>query len=306
MTEFIRSTPESFFTGMVILTVLMMLAALYFFWRNLHQGRLMEDMPTSRIRSAAQGYVEIDGRAKMMKGDPILAPLSRQPCVWWQYKITETTQQSTSSGTRARRRVIDSGRSDALFLVNDGTGECIVDPDGARILHSHRHRWSGSQRWPQSGYRHSVLSLFARYHYEEWLIKANDPLYSIGYFRTQSAVQGHFDQQAELNELLREWKQDQALLQQRFDVNKDGRIDATEWEAARRVALKQLRREQFAEQMPQGLHVLSRPKDKRPYIISGISQDKLIFRSRLMSIATLVLFLGCIGFMVWAFDVRGA
>ena len=289
MTAFIRGAPEGLFLGIIIFAFGLLAAALYFFWRSLHQGRLMEDMPTSLIRSAAQGYVELDGRARMMKGDPILAPLSRQRCVWWEYKITETRRDSQG---RVSRRVIQKQAAEML-------GE-----DGARILHSHRHRWSGSHRWPQAGYKHGVLSLFGRYHYEERLIKVNDPLFCIGYFRTQSAVQGHFDQKAELNELLREWKQDQALLEQRFDVNKDGRIDAKEWEAARRVALKQLRREQFEQQMPQGLHVLSRPVDKRPYIISGISQDKLILRSRLMCFAALVSFLGTIGFLVWALNLR--
>lgn len=305
MTEFIRTVPDSFFLGIVITAVVLLVASLYFFWRSLRHTRLMEDMPTSLVRSAAQGYVELEGRAKMMKGDPVIAPLSQTPCVWWEYKITETTRDTTAfGGSRSRRRVIDRGRSDAIFMLNDGTGECIVDPDKATVTHSHCHKWSGRHRWPRAGHKHGVLSLFGRYHYEEKIIRDGDPLYAIGYFRTQSAVQGHFDEQAELNELLREWKRDEERMHQRFDVNRDGRIDATEWEAARRVALKRLRQDQFEEQMPQGMHVLSQPPDRRPYLLSGIAQERLINRQRLLTFATLIGFLGTIGFLAWSFNVR--
>ena len=39
---------------------------------TLHIARLLEDTPTSRIRSAAQGYVELAGRSKAMAGAPNL------------------------------------------------------------------------------------------------------------------------------------------------------------------------------------------------------------------------------------------
>lgn len=305
MTEFIRTAPESFFLAAVITAAGLILAALYFFWRGLRHSRLMEDMPTSRIRSAAQGYVELEGRGQMMKGDPILAPLSRQPCVWWQYKITETRRDRGRLGDSGyRTRVIDRGSSDAIFLLHDGTGECIVDPHGAQILHSRRHKWHGNKPWPAAGPRRSTFALFSRYHYEERLIRVGDPVYAIGQFRTQRAAAGHLDHSAELNALLREWKQDEELLHQRFDVNRDGRIDATEWEAARRVALKQLRRDLLEQELPPGLHVLSHPTDGRPYVISGIPQAKLIARNRLFTIAALIVFLGLIGFVVRAFQVR--
>lgn len=47
----------------------------YLGFRQLHRARLIEDTPTSRIRSAAQGYAELEGRAVAL-GDPLYAPLS--------------------------------------------------------------------------------------------------------------------------------------------------------------------------------------------------------------------------------------
>lgn len=300
MTEFIIIAPEPIFLGTVIAAIALILAALYFFQRSLRHTRLMEDMPTSRIRSAAQGYVELEGRGKMMAGEPVLAPLSHQACVWWKFRVSERYKDTHG---RSHMRTIDSGQSDALFLLNDGTGECIVDPDGAEVLHVPKHSWHGSTRMPSAGRMHSTFSLFAKYRYEEWLIKSGHPVYAIGYFRTQQAA-GHFSVQEELNELLREWKQDQQLMLQRFDINKDGRIDATEWEAARRVALKQAHRNQLEQDTLPGLHVLSSPPDRRPFLISAMSQDKLIARKRLYAVISLITFLGMIGLVTWAWNLR--
>jgi hypothetical protein len=302
MTEAIQNASSGEFMLAAIVTAVLIAAALYLFQRSLRHARLMEDLPTSRIRSAAQGYVELEGRGKMMAGEPILSPLSCTPCLWWEYRITE--RQHNNDRNTPRVRTIDSGRSDALFLLNDFTGECIIDPDGAEIRPNTRHKWHGSTRWPKAGPTHSIFSFFAKYCYEERLILPGTPLYTIGYFRTQRTVVGHFDEQTELNELMREWKQDQALLHQRFDINKDGRIDATEWEAARRVALKQVRRDLIEQDMPSGLHVLSRPNDRRPFLISTTPQAQLITRYRMLTFTSVVSFLGLIAALVWAIGIR--
>ena len=53
----------------------------------LARARLMEDTPLSLIRSAAQGYVELQGTARTLPGPPIVAPLSGGRCCWWRYRI---------------------------------------------------------------------------------------------------------------------------------------------------------------------------------------------------------------------------
>ena len=45
---------------------------------TLHRKRIIEDTPTSKIRSAAQGYVELIGYGQLMEGQPIVAPLTEQ------------------------------------------------------------------------------------------------------------------------------------------------------------------------------------------------------------------------------------
>jgi hypothetical protein len=57
--------------------------------RRLTQARHLLDTPTSKIRSAAQGYAEFYGVLQPQPDSLIVAPLSGKPCVWWRFKIEE-------------------------------------------------------------------------------------------------------------------------------------------------------------------------------------------------------------------------
>lgn len=48
--------------------------------RQFKRARLIEDMPTSKIRSASQGYTELIGVAEN-RGVTLSSPLSGSPCV---------------------------------------------------------------------------------------------------------------------------------------------------------------------------------------------------------------------------------
>ena len=59
----------------------------WFAFRWMHVARVIEDTPTSRVRSAAQGYVELEGRARPLAGTLNLAPMTQRDCVWWRYRV---------------------------------------------------------------------------------------------------------------------------------------------------------------------------------------------------------------------------
>lgn len=44
---------------------------------------MMQDMPTALLRSAAQGYNEFKGKANLLPGEPIIAPLTKLSCIWY-------------------------------------------------------------------------------------------------------------------------------------------------------------------------------------------------------------------------------
>lgn len=252
-------------------------AAIYLFvqgFRGLHRASLMRDIPTSRIRSAAQGYVELEGTGTTLPGPKIVAPLSGTHCLWWKYSVHQRVKREKS----VTWRTVRSGTSDDLFLLDDATGQCIIDPDGAKVIPSRTHNWHGRSATPERGPSAGSIFLGGNYRYYEQLIEAGGPLYAIGAFRTQQAWT-HTDQESAARALLAEWKKDQPTLLKRFDVNGDGHIDSREWEAARRVAHMQVRREQAknVDHDAPALHIMSRSPG-HPYLLSGINQHKLIRR----------------------------
>jgi hypothetical protein len=88
-------------------------------WRR---WRLASDTPTSKIRSAAQGYVELAGAVEPVDAEPLVDPIQHQPCVWFR---VETFKVERRSSSRAQWRLpIKSAESSRPFLLRDETGIC--------------------------------------------------------------------------------------------------------------------------------------------------------------------------------------
>jgi hypothetical protein len=255
------------------------LLSFVFAFRRLRETRLMQDTPTSRVRSAAQGYVELQGYARLMPGPDIISPLSRARCAWWRYVIEH--RESSTLGGRERRewRVIEKACSDELFVLADDSGECIVDPYGAQTVPSLKRRWRGGTRRPIEIPERSPWFDFGDYRYTEELVCIGDPLYALGQFRSQTSVLSE-DEAGDLRELLHEWKRDRRELLRRFDTNGDGEIDVGEWDAARAAALAQVRADQLERSVQPDLHVLCKPSDGRRFLISTLSQKRMVRRLR--------------------------
>ncbi|MEJ2115410.1 MAG: hypothetical protein P8X88_05040, partial [Gammaproteobacteria bacterium] len=92
MQEVARFTNGDWF--LLIALFIAALICLFAALRSFHRARLIEDMPTSKIRSCPQGYVELCGTAKLMDGPDIHAPLSGQPCVWYSFSVEEYVEHS--------------------------------------------------------------------------------------------------------------------------------------------------------------------------------------------------------------------
>jgi hypothetical protein len=313
----IAATPGEFWSALALLIALALLA-FYGLFRCHTRARLIEDTPTSRIRSAAQGYVELNGLAEPLPGTPVVAPLSQLPCVWYRYRIEEHQSHGHSFGTRRRRdrwRTVEKGTSDALFRLSDATGECVVDPEGAEVTPAVHQTWYGNERYPggaplasRDGGWMARLGVgvsfgFGRYRYTEQRILPATALYAIGQFRTLGTGGG--DRDAEVGAVLRDWKRDQAELLARFDRDGDGRIDLQEWDAARQAAEAAVDASLRTRQQALPVNVLADPGiARRPFILSVESQRDLARRLRLLAGAALVGFLGGGAATVWALGVR--
>ncbi|MGD8909511.1 MAG: GIDE domain-containing protein [Chromatiales bacterium] len=310
--ELTQMAPGAFWSLAVALSALT-LFLLYFAFRSLHRARLIEDTPTSRIRSAPQGYVELIGQAALMQGESIFAPLSGMPCCWWRFKI----ERKHDKGWRVTR----SGQSESLFLLRDETGECIIDPDGAHVSPSDKSVWYGSNATPSSGPDRGPgtwqkqTGLFGlnvtftttfgdNYRYTEETIIAGDPLYAIGLFKSVGETDRKTMREEQIKERLRQWKADHASLLKRFDRNRDGQIDLDEWELARRSARTQVMREQMRENQ-QAIHTLSDTgSHRRPLLISTREEFDIVRHFRLWAGASLLGFFLLGAATIWMMTIR--
>ena len=280
--------------SLLVFVAILAAVALYAGFSGLRRTRHIEDVPTARVRSAPQGYVELVGTAQMLDGEPIIAPLSKTSCCWYRYKVERRSGKDW--------RTVQSETSDAIFLLRDDTGDCVIDPEGAEVTSRHRRSWSDDGggwgghavhvRLPSLGTTADRIveiggrvleglgSGVGEYRYSEAVILDGDPLYAIGRFHTV----GPGDHASSMRELtgaiLREWKRRPDTLRERFDRNRDGVIDPEEWERARVVAQRQAAAEHAKDLKRGHLHTLRKPDDGRYFLLSNLEEFGLLRRYR--------------------------
>jgi hypothetical protein len=238
---------------------------------NYRRLRQIADTPASKIASAAQGYVELSGRAEQPGGLPIVSQLSGLPCVWYHYEIYE-------KGSKDEWVLKIKEDSEDPFVVRDATGQCIIDPEDAEVITSHDRTWTeGSLR------------------YTERLLLPRDMVYALGEFTTLSGNESALDLDADVGELLAEWKKNQPELLRRFDLDKSGTIDLREWELARRQARREVEAQHREIRTRDGTHVLRKPRDGRLFLISNYLPEKLRNMYLLWSWVHVSIFLGTSG-----------
>lgn len=296
-------------------TVLALSVALAASWGAfvfLNRKRVIEDTPTALIRSASQGYIELQGHAELMDGDEIQAPLSMRRCVWYRYKVEKRETHHRNGRRESRWETIEQGVSDDLFYLVDATGRCAVDPDGAAITPANINVWYGTSRIP-GRYHESDGVWWARalgrlgqpFRYTERRIEPGDEIYALGNFTTHGGAATPFDGSGAVGEKMREWKQDQAFMLKHFDSDGDGQIDLKEWDAARDRAAQEVAAERDQVGEPPPVDVLARSGDRRrPFVIHAGTEEQIIARCRLFSTVLLSLAAPTAVVTLWALGVR--
>jgi hypothetical protein len=225
----------------------------FFGWLGaVRRWRAIADTPTSQAASAAQGYVELAGRARNHDGVKVIAPHSQLPCCWYRYLVEQR------SSDRKGWRTVAEGESVASFLLVDRTGEVTIEPEGAEVL------TRGSDSWTRGDLR-----------YREWLIIENDPLYALGEFSTRRPAPTAKEARQDVGELLAAWKTDMPDLLRRYDLDRDGRLDFKEWMLARAEAKRQVESAHVELRQMPAFDVVARPADGRLYLLSNLDPVKL-------------------------------
>ena len=88
---------------------------------------LVENTPTSKIRSIAMGLVEIFGSVVPIK--LLKSPFTNKECIGYKYTIEEYK----SSGKENSWQIIKQGDSRNNFYLKDDTGNVLVNPIGAQL-----------------------------------------------------------------------------------------------------------------------------------------------------------------------------
>jgi hypothetical protein len=241
----------------------------FFAWMaSYRRYRQIHDLPTSRIVSAAQGYVELFGRSELISGVPVVSKLTGLPCCWYRYYV----ERKSSNDKWVYE---DSGVSDEHFLLVDDTGQCVVFPEGAEVLPARKQTWTRDE-----------------YRYTEWLMLPRDVLYAVGEFTTIGGAVAEFDESGDVSDLLADWKKQKPQLLQRFDLNRDGTLDLKEWELARLQAKREVRARHQDIRARDGVNVLRRPRDGRLFLLADEMPEKLGRRFAFWSVLHLVVFFG--------------
>lgn len=201
-----------------------------------------------------------------------------------------------------------------MFWRKDDTGRVAIEPEGTDVTPRYKDVWRS--RASLAGFAskpaHTVNFLTNhasgnRYRFTEERINLGDELYAIGLLKNLGSHLDTTTIDAEVRQLLHEWKKDQATLKQRFDLNNDGKIDQMEWKLAHSQARREVakaRREQ-SEFFTEGINLLTRPNGRnRPFLLSAFPQRDLIKRYCLWALRYSAGFFAFSSAGIWLFNTR--
>ena len=277
--------------------------------------RLIEDMPTSLIRSASQGFTELVGVGKLL-AEPLVSPLTSLPCLWWRYNIERYEKgdgDEAGAWTSVKRQT-----SEMPFNIDDGTGLCQVFPAGAELSSRHKHRWYGNSLNPNQHFigkpsgsstylnRLALGGFGRRYRFTEYLILDGDPLYVLGHFKTDATGHRTLSVDKVMGDILSHWKQDFGALLEQYDTNSDGELCLKEWRQVRAAAEKSALKQQAKYSTLPAEHSIRKPEGRGlPFIIGHTEQTKLSRSFGIQSIAYALGFLGSGSISAWLWSATG-
>jgi len=234
--------------------------------RGYRRYRCIVDTPTSRIGSAAQGYVEFNGTAGLFGPADGIGFAWTPPAVWLRYAVYRRSGD--------RWGLLERGQSASVFIIDDGTGRCLVDPEGAEVVTTRRF----SEQHGDTLYRGEYIA-------------PGDTLYALGEMRTEGGYIDPADTRSEVAALLATWKQDPEFLVTYFDRDGNGEVDIDEWQVAREAAHANIRERQRDSDLNPVRQRLESAGGWRPFLLSNLPERETGRRYRRWAVIHLAVFL---------------
>jgi len=255
----------------IISEIIFAAGGLFLSYRYFKYVQYLKNIPTAKIRSAPQGYVELTGKARPFSSTPYYVPGTGIPCVWFECVYDERQ----GSGSKPMMVTIET---EQCFLIDDDTGTCRIDPPDIEIITKNSGGIpgrSGFTRWIGVGEEVHVFGVIETLH--------------VNYRKQENELK---------RSRLKALKADRELMM-KFDANNDGAIDIEEWESARKQVEQDVDN-YIAEKHKQHKHkfvenVLRPPRDAYlPYLLSAYSELPVIRRYKLISSACFLVFLAIV------------
>lgn len=216
-------------------------AGLWIFYQGfkaLKLKRIITGLATSKIRSLAMGTVELFGKAASLK--PLSDPIYERPCVYYQIDVKE------ERGSGKRKRWVHVYHTDSAqhpFLLVDETGAAFVSAVGAEVhLEKDVDAKTGFFDKLFSSADEATLKFAMsvpgrtrdRLHVEAYIVREVEPMYVLGYAVPADQPLTLMEQavhkvKQSLQDIARRLKSD-PLRMKTLDKNKDGTVDAEEWD----------------------------------------------------------------------------
>jgi len=253
-------------------------AGFFLWWHGMHTRNLVLGVPTSKIASAPQGYVELAGRAASAKR---YFPEAAEFYLW------KRTQVATRPRTTALREfpfnlfytVTSVEVTENPFCIEDDSGTALIVPAGAEVICS---RCETEYAGDRKVIRESILD--------------GDPLYVLGHFNT---TRQEVDVATTAEELVNDWKMDRDQVK-RFDTNRDGYLSARELLDMHRIARNAAEDKATEAAEEAGMNTLSPSPDGRKFVISTLLPEQLAGHYRwTLSIGLALFFAGLAGAVVF-------
>lgn len=238
-----------------------MLVGLCMFFKGferLRKKNIIENIPTSKIRSVAMGLTEVAGTAQNKY--PLYSPITRTGCVYYKF-LVEKEKKGNKGNTYWT--VINQGESTNYFYVEDNTGKILVDPDGAEIILPPDYKYTELSGESAPG---------ARKRYTEWYIRPGDAVYVLGTVKKfNDGIDSHREK---LIERLRLLKSDSEMMKH-VDTDKDGNVSPAEWDTARLNVEKNLLEEELTENKFDDDILIGKSEISRDFVISDRSEKDI-------------------------------
>lgn len=261
---------------------------------NLKYKRMVENTPTSKVRSMAMGLVEVEGQARRYYD--LKATYSRTRCIYFRCRFYRKKRvyvasrwaflQTGGSHSEQWRLERETASGRLPFYLEDKTGRVLVRPKGAIFIVSRAsQQFSGTM-----GMNAELLLRDDRTRIREDLIPEGARVYVLGKARPEKTEDTVSER---IRKELQKLKQDKTRLMA-YDQNENGRVDMDEWETARRDVENRVYAEMLAEGGPTERTVIGKPPyGMLPFIIADSEKaiiGKLAIRVWLFTAGGLLLF----------------